>query len=51
MKIKDDAKEIVKRLKERNPDFLQTIKDEKISLEDFTEIVITQFLAFNNIRI
>jgi hypothetical protein len=42
-----DANEIVRRLKERNPEFIQHIKDESISLEDFAKIVITQFKAFN----
>lgn len=47
--ILKDAVEIVRRLKERNPEFLETIKEQKISLEDFAEIVITQYKAFNNI--
>jgi hypothetical protein len=45
--VKMDADEIVKRLKERNPEFVKHIQDESISLEDFAKIVITQFKAFN----
>lgn len=45
-----DASEIVHRLVERNPEFIQHIKDESISLRDFAEIVITQFKAFNCIQ-
>ena len=47
-KIKSDSIEIVKRLKERNPEFFEHIKNGGISLEDFAEVVITQFVAFNN---
>lgn len=47
---KKDAIEIVRRLKERNPEFFQQIKDKTISLEDFAEIVITQYRAFINIK-
>lgn len=47
-KIKSDSVEIVRRLQERNPEFFQQIKDKTISLEDFAEIVIVQFVAFNN---
>lgn len=50
-KIKSDSAEIVKRLNERNPNFLEQIQDKNISLEDFAEVVITQFLAFNNINL
>jgi hypothetical protein len=45
--VEQDANEIVRRLKERNPEFQQNIKDGSISLEDFAKIVITQFKAFN----
>ena len=48
--IKGDSKEIVLRLEERNPNFIKLIQDKIISLEDFTEIVITQYLAFNNLK-
>lgn len=44
---KEDAVEIVRRLKERNPEFFNVIKDGKISLEGFVEIVIVHFKAFN----
>lgn len=46
--IKKDSIEIVRRLKERNPEFFEQIKDKMISLEDFAEIVIVQYQAFNN---
>ncbi len=45
--VKQDSIEIIRRWRERNPDILELIKDEVISLEDFAEIVITQFEAFN----
>ena len=46
---KENAAEIVKRLTERNPEFIQHIKDESITLVDFAEIIITQFRAFEGI--
>lgn len=46
---REDAVEIVRRLTERNPDFLDAIKDKSISLADFAEIVIVQFKSFNSI--
>ena len=48
--IKSDSIEIIRRWRERNPEIFELIKDKKISLEDFAEIVITQYMAFNNLR-
>jgi hypothetical protein len=50
LQSKQDAIEIVRRLKERNPEFIECIKDETITLEDFAEIVIQQFIAFGNLK-
>src|ERR1039458_3190644 len=47
MDVKKDASEIVRRLTERNPDFVELIKDGRMSLVNFAEIVIVQFLSFN----
>jgi hypothetical protein len=43
----DDAKEIIRRLQERNPEFLEQIKTGVISLSELAEIIITQYKAFN----
>jgi hypothetical protein len=42
-----DAEEIVRRLRERNPAAFNGLIDENITLEDFAEIVIVQYKAFN----
>ena len=51
MDVKKDASEIVRRLTERNPDFVELIKDGRMSLVNFAEIVIVQFLSFNGISL
>lgn len=46
--LKRDAQEIVRRLTDRNPQFERAVKDGKISLANFAEIVLVQGWAFNN---
>jgi len=48
--VRKDSELIVNRLKDRNPLFTKCIQDGTISLEDFAEVVIVQYLAFNNIK-
>ncbi len=48
--VRSDAKEIIRRWQERNPELFYTIKNGDISLEDFAEIIIVQYKAFNCIK-
>ena len=50
MSVKADARVIVKRLTARNPELKDLVRTGDMALEDFAEVIILQWRAFNHSR-